>query len=61
MGNMKARIAICVSIIFLIVVFCTPVRESYTHPEGPRYMEQFAETTPRYDGQFKAGFIKRII
>ena len=53
MGNMKTRIAISVAAMFLIVTSCTPVRQSYTHPEGPRYMGQFAETTPEFDGQFK--------
>lgn len=40
-------------ILILIAVSCTPVRESYTHPEGPRYMGQFVEETPEFDGHFK--------
>jgi endonuclease/exonuclease/phosphatase family metal-dependent hydrolase len=52
-GNMKVRIAIIATAIFLFVISCTPVRQSYTHPEGPRYMGQFAGETPEFDGQFK--------
>ena len=50
---MKIREAIFVVLVLLCVVSCTPVRESYTHPEGPRYMDQFAEEMPLFDGQFK--------
>lgn len=50
---MKIREAILIGIVFLSVVSCTPVRQSYTHPEGPRYMDQFVEETPEIDGQFK--------
>ena len=53
MENMKIREAILIGIVFLSVVSCTPVRQSYTHPEGPRYMGQLAEETPEFDGQFK--------
>lgn len=50
---MKIREAIFVGAIFLFVISCTPVRQSYTHPEGPRYMGRFAEETPEFSGQFK--------
>ena len=50
---MKIREAISIVAIFLFIRSCTPVRQSYTHPEGPRYMGQFAEVTPEFDGQFK--------
>ncbi len=53
MENMKIREAILAGVIFLSVTSCTPVRQSYTHPEGPRYMGQFAEAIPEFDGQFK--------
>ena len=43
---MKIREAISIVAIFLFIISCTPVRQSYTHPEGPRYMGQFAEVTP---------------
>jgi hypothetical protein len=42
---MKTRIAICAAAMFLITTSCNPVRQSYTHPEGPRYMGQFAEAS----------------
>jgi len=51
MCNMKVRIAIGAAAMFLIATSCTPVRESYTHPEGPRYMGQFAEEAPEFSGQ----------
>lgn len=50
---MKIREAILICSIFTLVICCTPVRESYTHPEGPRYMGQFAEEDLEFDGQFK--------
>jgi endonuclease/exonuclease/phosphatase family metal-dependent hydrolase len=50
---MKIRGVILAGFVLLYVVSCTPVRESYTHPEGPRYMGQFAKTTPEFDGQLK--------
>jgi len=50
---MKIRETILVGAIFLFIISCTPVRQSYTHPEGPRYMGQFVEVTPEFDGQFK--------
>lgn len=50
---MKIREAILAGFVLLYVVSCTPVRESYTHPEGPRYMGQFTEREPAFDGQFK--------
>jgi hypothetical protein len=50
---MKIREVILIGFMLLCVLSCTPVRESYTHPEGTRYMGQFAEETPEVDGQFK--------
>jgi endonuclease/exonuclease/phosphatase family metal-dependent hydrolase len=50
---MKIREVILIGFILLCVLSCTPVRESYTHPEGPRYTGQFVETKPEFDGQFK--------
>ena len=52
-GNMKARIAFSAGAMFLIANSCAPVRESYTHPEGPRYMGEFAEEALECDGQFR--------
>lgn len=53
MANMKTRIVFSAVAMFLIATSCTPVRQSYTHPEGPRYLGQFAEAAPELDGQFK--------
>lgn len=50
---MKIREAILAGFVLLCIASCTPVRESYTHPEGPRYMDQFVESAPAFDGLFR--------